>query len=87
MRRGRPAGDAGWRITPLGFVVLGGFALCLVLGAVSGAVIFFVIACLLFALAAGGYFTSLPNTWRAGGGDEYYGPTGRRVRTPDDESS
>src|SRR5207244_585011 len=46
-----------------------------------------VAACLLLAIAAGGYFTSLPNPWRSGGEDDYYGPTGRRVRAPDDESS
>jgi len=84
-RRTRPPGDTGWRITPLGVVVLLGFVGCLVLGAATGAVIFWVVACLLLALAAGGYFTSLPNTWRAGGGDDYYGPTGRRVTPPDDE--
>jgi hypothetical protein len=87
MRRPRRRGDTGWRVTPLGWMVLVGFIGCLVLGAATGGVIFFIAACFLLALAAGGYFTSLPNPWRAGGGDDYYDPTGRRVREPDDESS
>ena len=74
-------------MTPLGLIVLMGVLASFVLGAITGAVIFFVVACLLLALVAGGYFTSLPNPWRSGGRDDYYGPTGKRVRTPDDESS
>jgi hypothetical protein len=87
LRRGRPSGDTGWRVTPLGWIVLIGVLACFVLGAITSGVIFFVAACFLLALAAGGYFTSRPNPWRSGGDDDYYGPTGRRVRRPDDDSS
>lgn len=74
-------------MTPLGWIVLIGVLACFVLGAITSGVIFFVAACFLLALAAGGYFTSRPNPWRSGGDDDYYGPTGRRVRRPDDDSS
>jgi hypothetical protein len=62
LRRRRPAGDSGWRIAPLGWVVLLGSVACLALGAITGGVIFFVIACFLLLCAGGGYFTSLPNS-------------------------
>jgi hypothetical protein len=86
-RRSRPSGDTGWRVTPLGWIVLIGVLACLVLGGITGGVIFFVVACFLLAIAAGGYFTSLPNPSRSGGEDDFYGPTGRRVSPPDDDSS
>jgi ABC-type polysaccharide/polyol phosphate export permease len=80
-----PPADTGWRITPVGIVLVILIVACFVLGGITGGFIFFAAGCFLLLFVAGGFFTSLPNTWRAGGGDDYYGPTGTRVRPPEDD--
>ena len=77
--------DTGWRITPIGAVLLLMLVASFVLGAITGAGIFWVAGCFLLLIVGGGFFTSLPNPGRSGGDDDYYGPTGRRVPPPSDD--
>lgn len=61
--------DKGWRITPVGVVLLLLLVASFVLGALTADVIFYVAGCIFIAMVFGGWFTSSP-TWRRGPGDD-----------------